>query len=99
MWRGSRCLRMLLGVQSRGAGVIGSLRGARRLCEPENGTKGVAFSFPSWVASVGLRKVSGVGSSELWGAEEDVRTDQEEEQVIGQEQRSHSSTSGDTYGK
>ncbi|KAJ6666587.1 hypothetical protein lerEdw1_020310 [Lerista edwardsae] len=93
MWRGSRCLRMLLSVPSRGAAVIGSIRGARRLCKPENGVKGVAFPLPSWVASVGLRRASGVGSSELRGAEDDVRAEQEE--IIGQEQRKHPSTSGD----
>ncbi|XP_053122130.1 mitochondrial assembly of ribosomal large subunit protein 1 [Hemicordylus capensis] len=97
MWRGSRCLRALLpGLQSRGV-VPESTKWVRGPRAPVHLATPIASpAGPSWVSSLGLRRASGVGSSELWDATEEV-AEVEREEVHQPEQRSREGLASSTF--
>uniref|UniRef100_A0A8D0B8P3 Mitochondrial assembly of ribosomal large subunit protein 1 n=1 Tax=Salvator merianae TaxID=96440 RepID=A0A8D0B8P3_SALMN len=86
MWRGARCLQALLGRTP--WGEAGLSKGARGLRETVNLAAVSAPRLPSLVASLGSRRLSGVGSSELREAEGSAGLKQDlQEEVIEQQQR------------
>ncbi|KAL8165304.1 UNVERIFIED_CONTAM: hypothetical protein K2H54_038828 [Gekko kuhli] len=91
MWRGVRCLRTLLGARALSAGAAAGIRGLR-VVNPVR-----VPSLISQVASVPRRRVSGVGSSELQGAEEAAGAESnQEEEAVGQEPHTYPDTGGDS---
>ncbi|XP_048367692.1 mitochondrial assembly of ribosomal large subunit protein 1 [Sphaerodactylus townsendi] len=90
MWRGVRYLRALLGVQAGGAAAVtAAIARGPRVVTP------VAPALVSRVASVVQRSASGVGSSEVRGAEEAEEAEHgQEEERVGQEPPAGPDTDG-----